>query len=65
MAARANQVRQVDITRALRAARAAGLEIVGYEVEPATGRIVIKTQTGDTTEPTNAVDKWLANHGTR
>ena len=55
--------RQADITRALRAAKAAGLDIASYEIDPQTGRIVVTTQTGETvTEPMNAVDTWLAKH---
>ena len=35
--------RQSDVTRALRAARAAGLDVSGYEIDPITGKITITT----------------------
>ena len=35
--------KQSDVTRSLRAARAAGLDVSGYEVDPVTGRIIITT----------------------
>jgi hypothetical protein len=38
--------RQQDVIRALRAARAAGLEISGYEIEP-TGKIAVRVGTLD------------------
>jgi hypothetical protein len=37
--------RQADLTRALRAARGAGLEVSGYEIDPITGKILITTRT--------------------
>jgi len=37
--------RQVDVTRALRAAKAAGLEVTGYQID-AEGRIAITTAVG-------------------
>jgi hypothetical protein len=56
--------RQADVTRALRAARAAGLEVAGYEVDPVTGKIVITTRTaaGEQKTPETDLDKWIASH---
>ena len=55
--------RQGDMTRALRAAKAAGLEVAKVEVDPISGKIVIMTIAGGTNEPTTDLDKWLARHG--
>jgi hypothetical protein len=59
--------RQIDVTRALRAASAAGLEVSGYEIDRATGNIVVRT--GRPTAPTGEqqarteLDEWIAKHG--
>jgi hypothetical protein len=54
--------KQSDVTRALRAARAAGLEVSGYEVDPVSGRITITTSNSDGAEqkPGTDLDKWMA-----
>jgi len=53
--------RQHDLTRALRAARVAGLAVSGYEIDSITGKITIKI--GTTTEPAqSALEKWLSKH---
>jgi hypothetical protein len=53
--------RQADLTRALRAARAAGLEVSGYEIDPTTGKIIITTLTGAAEQKTETdLDKWMA-----
>jgi hypothetical protein len=55
--------RQADLTRALRAARAAGLEVSGYEIDPMTGKILITTRTSDDQKtPATDLDKWMAAH---
>jgi hypothetical protein len=54
--------RQRDVTRALRAARAAGLDVAGYEVEAATGKIIINTNIRPEPKPASDLDKWLARH---
>jgi hypothetical protein len=61
MARRPATFRQQDVTRALRAARAAGLEVTGYEIEPTTGKIVVSTRTEPTPKAENEFDKWMAN----
>jgi hypothetical protein len=63
MARRPATFRQHDLTRALRAARAAGLEVSGYEIDPATGKIHVNTG-AQTSKDTGAsdLDKWLAKH---
>jgi hypothetical protein len=52
--------RQIDVTRALRAARAAGFDVVGYEIDP-DGKIIVRTGKSETTEAA-PLDKWIANH---
>ena len=55
--------RQHDVTRALRAARAAGLEVTGYEIEPETGKIIVRIATGKGEQPADTeLDRWLKEH---
>jgi len=54
--------RQVDVTRALRAARAAGLNVSGYEIDPCTGRIVVNTRGSADDKPVTDLDKWMASN---
>jgi hypothetical protein len=63
MSRRIASFRQHDLTRALRAARAAGLEVSGYEIDLPTGKIIVTTNAR--TEPKTTpdfLDKWLAKH---
>jgi hypothetical protein len=56
-------LRQRDITRALRAAHAAGLKIAGYEIDATTGRIIVTIiNEGSVQELTTPLDKWMADH---
>jgi hypothetical protein len=56
--------RQQDVTRALRAARAAGLQVTGYEIDPVTGKIIVNTSGGGRplSAPDSPLDRWLASH---
>ena len=56
-------VKQAELTGALRAARAAGLHVSGYDVDLATGKISVWTgmKPGADTEP-GPLDKWIASH---
>jgi hypothetical protein len=61
--------RQADVTRVLRAAKAAGLEVSSYEVEAGTGKIIVRTVSGGQPVSTAemALEEWIAGHahGTR
>jgi hypothetical protein len=57
--------RQHDVTRALRAARAAGLEVTGYEVDPVTGKIIVNTSTEIKPSPETDFDRWKANRASK
>jgi hypothetical protein len=57
-------VRQHDVTRVLRAARAAGLHVYGYEIDTATGRITVNTNApAEQNNPKTDLEWWLKNHG--
>lgn len=56
-----SKFRQSDLTRALKAAIAAGLEIAAVEIDP-TGKIVIMTGAKELAAPKNALDKWMTKH---
>jgi hypothetical protein len=60
MARRPATFRQQDITRALRAARAAGLEVTGYEIEATTGKIIVNTSKETKPTPVTDLDQWIA-----
>lgn len=52
--------KQHDVTRAVKAAKAAGLTVTRVEIDPTTGRIVIGAGAAGETVPGNEVDRWLA-----
>jgi hypothetical protein len=54
----ARPFRQHDVTRALRAATAAGLNVASVEIDPATGRITIRT--GAEQGGSGDLDRWLS-----
>jgi hypothetical protein len=57
-------VRQHDVTRVLRAARAAGLHVYGYEIDPESGRIVVNTNAPVKQDnPKGDLQWWLKHHG--
>lgn len=65
MANRPATFRHTDLKRALRAAKAAGLEVTKVELDPVTGKIIIITtaEAGTArTQISNPLDNWLATH---
>jgi hypothetical protein len=51
------------VTRAVRAARKAGLDVARVEVDTTAGKIVLTmVSLADKTPPADALDKWLASH---
>jgi hypothetical protein len=52
--------KKVDVTRAAKAALAAGLEISSVEIDPATGKITIMAKdAGAMKTSTSALDEWI------
>jgi hypothetical protein len=60
MSRTAARFKQSDVTRALRAARAAGLDVSGYEIDPFTGRIIVSTASPNGSKPVDeeGVNEW-------
>jgi hypothetical protein len=53
--------KQIDLTRALRAAKAAGIEVTRIELDAVSGKIVITTGAAAKGAVCD-LDKWLAQH---
>jgi hypothetical protein len=53
--------RQADVTKAVKAVVAAGLEVAGVEVDRAGNIVVITGKIGEPIQ-TNVLDAWLAKH---
>jgi hypothetical protein len=62
MARSPSTFRQQDVTRALRATRAAGVDITRIEIDPS-GKIVIITEAEKEREISTPLDTWMAKHG--
>jgi hypothetical protein len=63
MPKRPTTFRQSDLKRALSAAKGAGLDVKHVEIDPATGRIIITTTAGTTSQTSaTSLDNWLATH---
>jgi hypothetical protein len=52
--------RQHDVTRALRAIAAAGMLAARVEIDTVSGKIVIQLGSCERIEPSNPLDKWIA-----
>ena len=55
--------KKVDVTKALKGARAAGLEVARVEIDAA-GKIVLFARS-EHSEPLSPLEKWKQGHGAR
>jgi hypothetical protein len=62
MARASSTFRQRDVTKALKAASAAGLRITGYKIDPQTGKIEVVTEKPEKQDSSMLLDQWIANH---
>ena len=60
MARKPTAVKQGELTRALRAAKNAGIEVASMEIDTTSGKIVIMTSAAPGPQPANPLDGWLA-----
>lgn len=56
---------QGDVTRAIKGARAAGIEVTSFEICPVTGRIVVLSKASHKPEVLDPVEKWEAEYRAR
>lgn len=54
--------RQSDVTRAVAAARKAGLEVVKVELDTTEGKINLTVVRPENAIPGNELDRWLSRH---
>jgi len=59
------KVRQGDITRAIKGAKAAGISVASCEICAATGRIIVLSMDAQKTEPLNPLDQWEVEYRAR
>jgi hypothetical protein len=65
MSRRPCALRETDLKRAVKAVRAAGMDITGIEIEPVTGKIKIVTGGGSDVEKVADLDTWMVKHAGR
>jgi len=56
----ASKFKKTDVIRATKAVLAAGVDIAGIEIEPATGKITIMTSGSSGAEKITDLDRWMA-----
>ena len=56
---------QGDVTRALKGAKAAGIDVASFEICPATGRILILSKGAERAEALDPLNKWEAEYRAR
>jgi hypothetical protein len=49
---------QADVSRALKGAQSAGMKVTRFEIDPATGKIIVLSDEVAAAEPTNEFDAW-------
>jgi hypothetical protein len=59
--AKTTSFKKIDITRAIEAVHAGGLQVARVEIDQASGRIII-VSANDTQNPENDLDKWMKKH---
>lgn len=57
--ARLSAFKQHDLTRALRAANAAGIAVATIEIDPTTGKIIMRTSEPNADNGITDLDKWI------
>ena len=62
MARAPSAFRQSDVSRAVRAATAAGMQIDRVEIDPIKGKIVVVAAGKPINEPVTEFDRWKASH---
>lgn len=60
MSRTSSSFKQTDVTRAVKGARKAGLDVGKVEID-ATGKIVVFAATAVPSEPVSELDKWTRN----